>query len=1415
MSKRAIIVLVIGLAMWQACSSEIDRTRESNVVILPLVDKTGPQLVSATPYDGLSSVLTSTPVTLIFNEGVDPETIDFTSDTNCSGSVQLSKDDFSSCVTFQAPALANSNQLVSLQPIDPLEAVTTYKLRLTDKITDNRSNALKSTYEMSQGFTTVDSVSATLPNQLASELSLALQQAVGLTQRNRLSHSAANVPEISETQIDVIVTAALDQVKNSRNYYATDLSDILGAMVYGALEGLGQVNLGNDSDRPLIVQMILESLVNSMNGKAYYIRNSEKLLENLTNTAVRRLPEAGFSETTLADGVSAVLSGMLGGLETSGLGEGDMMKVMPTVLGTLVGASSDVVEEVTVARKNAKETDVSDVAIVSTSSMSVLQQIMFNTSSTVVNSMTSWYWWSAASTQWSSYYSVAMSSVLSSTTMINGLQASQAQTLVTNSVTGFMQSFGQVSISQSTTLTSVSTSLGYTIAQSISTLAYLDGSMNFVQTAVSIQSTTSLTLQNYTQVSTVVSSLNIGMVSGAAASGQDATQLEAVLDDNVDGPDTEAPTLTVTTPIGITNNTMPTLVVFSNESGSYSENCSESTGSLSSGENTLTLSRLGEGSYSNCVLTVEDIVGNIRTLNIPSFTIDTTAPSVSGFSINNGAITASSRSLSLSWTATDGLAGLSAYYIGETASVPAAVSDNWQNYTSETNYSLNSTTLGSRSLYVWVKDAAGNVSSSVVSSITLIDTAGPSIASFTVLGGATYTNQQTNPLSISASDDLSGIAAYFADEDSTTPLVNASGWLAYSLPTYTFDNTTNGSKQVYLWLQDAEGNRSSLSTDNITLDTVHPVLDNFSIADNATTVNTQTVNLTVGATDSLSGVGFVYSSEDNTTTPSPSASGWKVYGSATHTFDNVSLGNKIVYVWVKDNVGNVADYLEDDVTLIDNISPAINSFVLASGSAYVNDDNMSMILSGSDDLSGVTHYLISENSSTPSSGDVGWQPYTTSSYYQFDNTTNEQKTVYVWLKDVAGNISASSSQQLTFDNVDPVISSFTLAGGVDNTSDSTVFFTQTSSDALSGIVSYLLKENATTPTVDDPDWLDYSSIAPSYTFDNVSLENKTVYLWLKDNASNITSASDGIELIDGTPPEITSFEVAGGATYTNTDTVSMTLSGTDSQSGVTHYLVNESSSIPSASDIDWTTYTTNGTYQFASTSNGNKTIYLWLMDAYQNISASQSEVIIFDNLSPTITTFSLASGADNTTSTTINIAISASDNTSGISYYLLSEVQSTAPASDSTDWVGYTSFPTNYTFDNASIGTKTVYFWIKDGAENIAGSSGSIEFIDGIAPNGTSISINGGAASTVNQSVTLSLTASDAGGVAAYYVSEESATPTVNANDWVSIIPNETNYNVSDLSFTLSSGEGTKQIYAWFKDAGGNISSVVYDTITY
>ena len=98
--------------------------------------------------------------------------------------------------------------------------------------------------------------------------------------------------------------------------------------------------------------------------------------------------------------------------------------------------------------------------------------------------------------------------------------------------------------------------------------------------------------------------------------------------------DSTAATLAeVTAVTTLTNNSTPEYTFSSDQAGTitYGGSCSSTTTSANSGNTTITLVSLSDGTHSNCTVTVTDTAGNSVTLNMSSFTVDTTAPYVSAF----------------------------------------------------------------------------------------------------------------------------------------------------------------------------------------------------------------------------------------------------------------------------------------------------------------------------------------------------------------------------------------------------------------------------------------------------------------------------------------------------------------------------------------------------------------------------------------------------------------------------------------------------------------------------------------------------------------------------------------------------------------------------------------------------------------
>jgi hypothetical protein len=201
--------------------------------------------------------------------------------------------------------------------------------------------------------------------------------------------------------------------------------------------------------------------------------------------------------------------------------------------------------------------------------------------------------------------------------------------------------------------------------------------------------------------------------------------------------------------------------------------------------------------------------------------LDVTAPTASVLLIDNGAASTNTTAVALDFDATDDVA-VTDYYASESAATPQASDSGWESYQQSTSFTLSgSSSLGvfPRTVYVWFKDAAGNVSESVDASISLgvYDTTAPTAVSVVIDNGTDNTTSSSVTLTLLATDDQA-VTNYYASESAVTPQAGDSGWDNYSTSvSYSFDNATAGTKTVNVWFKDAAGNVSEIYENQIEL----------------------------------------------------------------------------------------------------------------------------------------------------------------------------------------------------------------------------------------------------------------------------------------------------------------------------------------------------------------------------------------------------------------------------------------------------------------------------------------------------------------------------------------------------------------------------------------------------------------------
>lgn len=221
---------------------------------------------------------------------------------------------------------------------------------------------------------------------------------------------------------------------------------------------------------------------------------------------------------------------------------------------------------------------------------------------------------------------------------------------------------------------------------------------------------------------------------------------------------------------------------------------------------------------------------------------------------------------------------------------------------------------------------------------------------------------------------------------------------------------------------------------------------------------------------------------------------------------------------------------------------------------------------------------------------------------------------------------------------------------------------------------------------------------------------------------------------------------------------------------------------------------------------GEHTIYLKVRDYHERWSSETKYTLKVDpDTTPPITPIVIDQGTY--TTTTLAARWGSSDPESEIAEYQYRIIQDSTTGTVIKGWTSTETTPwvkvTVLTLQNG----KSYYFAVK--AKNGAGLWSTVGYSDGIivdtiAPTGI-VAINNNALYTTTTVVTLNLSATDTGSGMGTDAQMRFSNDNVN---WSTPEPYATT-----KSWTLTSGDGPKTVYAKFKDIAGNWSSIVSDTI--
>lgn len=574
--------------------------------------------------------------------------------------------------------------------------------------------------------------------------------------------------------------------------------------------------------------------------------------------------------------------------------------------------------------------------------------------------------------------------------------------------------------------------------------------------------------------------------------------------------------------------------------------------------------------------------------------------------------------------------------------------------------------------------------------IVNVDITPPTISTFSIAGGAAYTNDENGEVTLT-------ISATGASKMKVSNYANYSGatWETYSTSkSWTLlSPSSDGVKTVYINFRDTAGANASTS-DTITLDTT--LADpSLSINSGASATNDTDIVLTITAN------GASQMKIDNDTN-FLNMSSW-IDKTSTYNFTLPSgTGSKTVYLRVRDEAGNTKT-TSDSITL-DTTAPSNVTLTIDEGS-YTNSRNINLSISAE----GGPHTMYLSNNG------VSWNSYSYATSKAWTLTTGDgSKTVYLRVADAAGN-NGSKTATITLDTTDPTpVTLSSPADGATVTSQ-TPSFSWTNPNA-GAQTKWFFIQILQSGAVKQSSYTNKSTTSYTATTLNEGSYQWKVTVYDMANNSATTSQQSFTIAVDGLAiPAPTYPSNAARVNTSAPDMPRIRWSQVEGEGTITYrYKVANSNGNLSTASYSSTT-NLYADLDLSSYVNGDRVYWQVLAkNTTDESNYSSARYFILDNVSPTLNSISISGGESYTAIQSVTLTLSAS----GANWMKVSE----DPDFSGVSWVAYSSTK-SFTLSSGE-GAKKIYFIAKD---NAVGDQGATTYAN----------IN---TSAINSSITLDTT---------------------------------------------------------------------------
>nr|BFD63060.1 hypothetical protein BdHM001_17410 [Bdellovibrio sp. HM001] len=564
-------------------------------------------------------------------------------------------------------------------------------------------------------------------------------------------------------------------------------------------------------------------------------------------------------------------------------------------------------------------------------------------------------------------------------------------------------------------------------------------------------------------------------------------------------------------------------------------------------------------------VTATDAVGNVSQASSASaITIDSIAPALPTVSLLSG-VYSNSATVNLSLSS---CSDISKILINESLVTPGAGAAGWQACSLTPSYIVSGE--GLHTLQVWVQDSVGNVNSSSVTKSMTLDTTAP-LVSLTSLNSGSFRGGEVQSLTWTASDinvSATPIKLEYSSDNggawtAIQTSISNSGSYAWTLP-----SINSSLVKVRVTMTDLAGNtNSATSSGSLVIDSTAPSALSLTRTSGSPS-NLSNVEISVSG---CSGDATHMIFSESASTPALASPNWEACGAGKTFVVSAGDGNKTVYAWAKDLVGNVSA-VSSVVMNLDTTVPSLALTTFQAG-AFPGGTTRAIAWNASDMNFTATPIQIeySQDNGTSwqtvtagvaNSGNSCTVPVGSTGCYNWSlpSIDSTQVKVRITARDQLGYESVvTSSVALTIDSTPPLVNSFAVNSGVATTTSSTVPVGLSAQDNISKISHFCLKytmgvQTPSAPAVDDACWVAVNAPSPgvspalSINFSGfyyaLGLTNGhyRIFSWVKSEAgliSELSAAGNGtlgvdqgeVEYAPGAPATVVNVIGVGADTH--------------------------------------------------------------------------------------------------------------------------------------------------------------------------------------------------------------------------------------------------------------------------------------------